>query len=134
MLDSGQVYSEVFSFTQEQVIRFAEVSGDHNPVHLDADYASKTAFKKPIVHGILGTSIFSKILGMNFPGEGTIYLKQEVNFKRPMYASTSYEAVLTVLEINRDKHQAVIETKVLDKETGKVIIDGQAQVMNKEKI
>lgn len=134
MLDLGQVYSEVFSFTQEQVIRFAEVSGDHNPVHLDSDYASKTAFKKPIIHGILGTSIFSKILGMNFPGEGTIYLKQEANFKRPMYAGTSYEAILTILEVNRDKHQAVIETKVIDKETGKVIIDGQAQVMNKEKI
>ncbi|MBO9701270.1 MAG: MaoC family dehydratase [Sporocytophaga sp.] len=134
MLDLGQVYSEVFSFTQEQVISFAEVSGDHNPVHLDSDYASKTAFKKPIIHGILGTSIFSKILGMNFPGEGTIYLKQEVNFKRPMYAGTSYEATLTVLEVNRDKHQAVIETKVIDKETGKIIIDGQAQIMNKEKI
>ncbi len=134
MLDLGQVYSEVFSFTQEQVIRFAEVSGDHNPVHLDADYASKTAFKKPIIHGILGISIFSKILGMNFPGEGTIYLKQDVNFKRPMYVGTSYEAILTVLEVNKDKHLAVIETKVIDKETGKVIIDGQAQVLNKEKI
>jgi acyl dehydratase len=134
MLDSGQVYSEVFSFTQEQVIKFAEVSGDHNPVHLDADYAATTAFKKPIIHGILGTSIFSKILGMHFPGEGTIYLKQEASFKRPMYVDVPYEARLTVLEVNKDKHQAVIETKVFDKETGKVIIDGQAHVMNKEKI
>ena len=51
-----------------------------------------------------------------------------------MYTGSAYEAVLTILEINKDKHQAVIETKVVDKETGKVIIDGHAHVMNKEKI
>ncbi|MFL5730355.1 MAG: MaoC family dehydratase, partial [Cytophagaceae bacterium] len=74
MIEQGQVYTESFSFTQEEVVRFAELTGDHNPIHLDPAYAANTLFKKPIMHGILGASVFSKVLGMQFPGEGTIYL------------------------------------------------------------
>ncbi|MGN6645039.1 MAG: MaoC family dehydratase [Cytophaga sp.] len=134
MLQIGDTYSEVFSYSQEQVIQFAELSGDKNPLHLDAEYAATTMFKKPIIHGILGASIMSKILGMKFPGEGTVYLKQEIDFKRPMYVDVQYEAQLKVLEINADKHTAVIETKIVDKETGKVNVLGNAHIMHKEKI
>ena len=134
MLQVGDTYSEVFSYTQEQVIAFAELSGDKNPLHLDAEYAATTMFKKPIIHGILGASIMSKILGMHFPGEGTVYLRQEIDFKRPMYVDTKYEALLTVISTNSDKHTAVVETKILDKETGKVNVLGNAHIMHKEKI
>jgi acyl dehydratase len=134
MLQIGDTYSEVFSYTQEQVKAFAELSGDKNPLHLDAEYAATTMFKKPIIHGILGASIMSKILGMHFPGEGTVYLSQEIDFKRPMFVDVQYEAQLNVLEINADKHTAVIETKIIDKETGKVNVLGKAQIMHKEKI
>jgi acyl dehydratase len=91
-------------------------------------------FKKPIIHGILGASVLSKILGMRFPGEGTVYLKQEIDFKRPMYVDVEYEAQLKVLEINTDKHTAIIETKIVDKESGKVNVLGAAQIMHKDKI
>jgi len=134
MLQVGDMYSEVFSYTQEQVITFAELSGDKNPLHLDAEYAATTMFKRPIIHGILGASVLSKILGMHFPGEGTIYLKQEIDFKRPMYVDVQYEAQLKVLETNTDKHIAIIETKIVDKETGKVNVLGNAHIMHKEKI
>lgn len=134
MLQVGDTYSEVFSYTQEQVKAFAELSGDKNPLHLDAEYAATTMFKKPIIHGILGASIMSKILGMHFPGEGTVYLKQEIDFKRPMYVDVQYEALLKVLEINADKHTAVIETKIVDKESGKVNVLGNAHVMHKTKL
>ena len=134
MLQVGDTYSEVFFYTQEQVIAFAELSGDKNPLHLDAEYAATTMFKKPIIHGILGASIMSKILGMHFPGEGTVYLRQEIDFKRPMYVDVQYEAQLKVLETNPDKHIAIVETKIVDKETGKVNVLGQAQIMHKEKI
>ena len=134
MLQVGDSYSEVFSYTQEQVITFAELSGDKNPLHLDAAYAATTMFKKPIIHGILGASVLSKILGMHFPGEGTVYLKQEIDFKRPMYVDVQYEAQLKVLEINADKHTAVIETKIVDKDSGKVNVLGNAHIMHKEKI
>jgi len=134
MLQVDDTYSEFFSYTQEQVIAFAELSGDKNPLHLDAEYAATTMFKKPIIHGILGASIMSKILGMYFPGEGTVYLKQEIDFKRPMYVDVVYEAQLKVLETNTDKHIAIVETKIVDKETGKVNVLGNAHVMHKEKI
>lgn len=134
MLQVGDTYSEVFSYTQEQVKTFAELSGDKNPLHLDAEYAATTMFKKPIIHGILGASVLSKILGMHFPGEGTVYLKQEIDFKRPMYVEIQYEAQLKVLETNTDKHTAIIETKIVDKETGKVNVLGNAHIMHKEKI
>lgn len=133
-MEQGQQYTETFSFSQEDVKHFAQLSGDHNPLHLDADYAAKTMFGKPIIHGVLGASIFSKILGMHFPGEGTVYLKQEMNFKRPMYVGVQYQAILTVKEINKDKHLAVIETKVTEKETGKTNLIGEASIMNKERI
>ncbi|ABG58271.1 MaoC family dehydratase [Cytophaga hutchinsonii] len=134
MLKAGDSYSEVFSYTQEQVSIFAELSGDKNPLHLDAEYAATTMFKKPIIHGILGASILSKILGMHFPGEGTVYLKQEIDFKRPMYVDVQYEAQLKVVETNTDKHTAIIETKIVDKESGKVNVLGNAHIMHKEKI
>lgn len=134
MITQGETYHESFEFTQDDVIKFAELSGDKNPLHLDAEYASKTPFKKPVIHGVLGSSIFSKILGMKFPGEGTIYLKQELSFKRPMYVDTKYEAILTVKEIISEKHQALIETKIIEKESGKINAIGEAFVMNKDKI
>lgn len=134
MLQVGDSYSEIFSYTQEQVKVFAELSGDKNPLHLDAEYAATTMFKKPIIHGILGASVLSKILGMHFPGEGTVYLKQEIDFKRPMYVDVQYEAQLKVLETNADRHTAIIETKIVDKESGKVNVLGNAHIMHKEKI
>jgi acyl dehydratase len=134
MLELGQVYKEAFSFSQEDVNRFAELTGDTNPIHIDPSYAANTIFKKPIMHGILGASVLSKVLGTQFPGEGTVYLKQEMNFKRPMYVDHMYEAVMTVKEINKEKHIAIIETKIVEKESGKVNLIGDAQIMNKEKI
>jgi acyl dehydratase len=134
MLNKGDIYSEVFSYSQEDVIKFSELSGDKNPIHLDADYAASTMFKKPIIHGILGASVLSKILGMYFPGEGSIYMKQDIDFKRPMYVDTQYEALLTVVDINRDKHIAVIETKIIEKESGKTNLVGNAHIMHKEKV
>jgi acyl dehydratase len=134
MIENGQTYTHEFSFTQEEVNRFAEVTGDKNPVHIDADYAAKTMFKRPIMHGMLGASLFSKVFGVLFPGEGTIYLKQSLSFMRPMYVSTNYEAVFTVKEVIKDKNRAVIETLIKDKESGQVCTSGEATVMNVDKI
>jgi len=130
----GAIHRETFSFTQEDVNSFAQITGDKNPVHWDAAYAANTVYRKPIIHGVLGASVLSKVLGMEFPGEGTIYLKQEMNFKRPMYVDVVYEAIMTVKEVNVERHQAVIETKIVEKETGKVNLVGDAYIMNKEKI
>lgn len=133
MLEINQIYKHAFSFSQSEVDQFAAVTGDLNPVHLDAEYAAKTMFKRPIMHGMLGASLFSKVFGTLFPGEGTIYLKQSLTFMKPMYVDTPYEAVFTVKEILKDKHRAIIETTIIDS-TGTVCTTGEATVMNIERI
>ncbi|HET6993135.1 MAG TPA: MaoC family dehydratase [Bacteroidia bacterium] len=134
MIEQGSTYNHTFRFTQKEVELFAQVTGDKNPVHLDADYAAKTMFKRPIMHGFLGGSVFSKIFGTLFPGEGTIYLKQSMAFMRPMFVDTDYEVRMTVKEVVKEKHRATVETIIVDKNSGDVVINGEATVMNVERI
>jgi acyl dehydratase len=134
MIQVNETYSHKFSYSQQQVEEFARVTGDNNPVHTDAAYAATTMFKVPIMHGMLGAALFSKIFGTLFPGEGTIYLGQTLNFLRPMYAGKEYEAVFTVKEVMLDKNRAVVETKIIDPETQKTVTVGEATVMNVDKI
>lgn len=133
MIEVNQVFTHEFQFSQEEVSRFAEVTGDKNPVHTDAEYAAKTMFKRPIMHGMLGASLFSKVFGTLFPGEGTIYLKQTLNFLKPMYVDTAYDAVFTVKEVFKDKNRAIVETVIKDKD-GKLCTSGEATVMNVSQI
>lgn len=130
----GQIYNHDFKFSQEDVNRFAEATGDKNPVHIDPDYAAKTMFKRPIMHGMLSASLFSKVFGTLFPGEGTIYLKQSLSFLRPMYVDTDYEAIFTVKEIYPERNRALIETVIKDKATEVVCTTGEATVMHTDKI
>ncbi|HEY1041031.1 MAG TPA: MaoC family dehydratase [Bacteroidia bacterium] len=130
MIAKDQTYSHDFRFSQDEVNRFAEVTGDKNPVHTDADYAAKTMFKRPIMHGMLSASLFSKVFGTLFPGEGTIYLKQTLNFMKPMYVETDYVAEFVVKDVIKDKNRAVIETLIKDKSTNLVCTSGEAVVMN----
>ena len=129
----GAIYKHSFSFTQAQVNDFIKVTGDNNPLHWDEAYAAQTSFKKPIVHGFLGASIFSRVLGTIFPAEGTVYLSQQMKFLRPMYVGTTYEAVFTIQEIDLKKHRANIKTEVFNQETKKICIDGIAEVINEQK-
>jgi acyl dehydratase len=133
MIEINEVYTHSFQFSQEEVNQFAQVTGDKNPVHTDAAYAAKTMFKRPIMHGMLGASLFSKVFGTLFPGEGTIYLKQSLNFLKPMYVDTAYEAVFTVKEVIKDKNRAVIET-VIKNPDGLICTSGEAVVLNTDKI
>lgn len=132
MIQLGTVYRHKFSFSQEDVILFAKVSGDNNPLHLDAEFAATTSFKRPIIHGALASSVFSKIMGTEFPGFGSVYLKQSSEYKRPMFVDNEYEAVFTVTAINADKHIGEISTEIFDVQTGKKTTEGSAMIMNKE--
>jgi acyl dehydratase len=130
-MEQGQTYTHDFIYSQQQVDQFAALTGDNNPLHLDAAYAAKTPFRKPIIHGFLGGSIFSKVLGTLFPGEGSIYLKQTMEFVNPMFVDVPYEALFTVKEILPNSI-ALIETQVLDKASRTVMITGEALVRNKK--
>lgn len=133
-MKTGDVYEVEFSFSQEDVAAFAAVSGDYNPIHLDAEYAAQTPFKKPIIHGFLGGSVISRVMGTEFPGEGTIYLSQTMTFRRPMFAGEIYKAVFTVMEVDERRHRARIETTIVSLEDKKPTLTGEASVMNSLKI
>lgn len=128
------VHRYPFRFSQVDVIDFARVTGDNNPLHLDADFAATTPFKRPIIHGMLGASVFTKVLGTEFPGYGSVYLGQTLEFLRPMFVDTDYEATFTVKTINPDKHTAEILGEIRDLTTGKVTTRGTATLMHREKI
>jgi len=126
----GYAFEHPFEFSQSQVQQFAEVTGDHNPVHLDEKYAAATPFKRPIMHGFLSGSVFSKVFGTIYPGEGTIYLEQQMIFKRPMYAGQPYVAIFNITETNPEKGAMTVDCVVVDADK-KVCLQGLARLMNK---
>lgn len=119
------VYKVKFSI--EDVLKFSEVTGDNNPIHTDFDYASKTIFKKPIVHGFLVGSIFSRIFGTAYPGIGTIYLSQTMNFLSPVYLEEFYYAKILLIEVDNVKGRAKVETKIFNI-NGESILFGEAKL------
>ena len=132
-IEDGFQYKHEFSFSSDDVVGFAKVSGDANPIHLDEAYAAKTMFKQRIVHGFLGGSVFSKVFGTMVPGEGTIYLSQTMKFMGPMYIGEKYTAVFDFTSVDKVKHRAKVETKIIDKNNNPIIV-GEALVMNINRI
>lgn len=115
------------ALTQSEVIAFAQVSGDDNPVHLDESYASQTMFKRCIAHGMLTGSLISTIIGTQLPGNGSIYLSQSLRFKAPVMVGDLVEASVEITDLDRERKRIVLSCvcKVADK----VVLDGEARVM-----
>ncbi len=130
----NDTHSHAFRFSQADVDAFARVTGDNNPLHLDAEFAAQTPFKRPIIHGMLGASIFTKVLGTEFPGYGSVYLGQTLEFLRPMFVDTDYEVTFTVQAIDAEKHIANILGEIRDGQTKKITTKGVATLMHREKI
>lgn len=123
----GDKYEYKFNFQQSDVIKFAEASGDFNPIHLDSNFAENSIFGRTIIHGFLGGSVFSKVFGTLFPGEGTIYLKQDLNFLKPMFTNKEYIAIFEILEIFSVKNRATVSTLIVDI-NNEIIIRGEALI------
>ena len=116
------------TITKEDVQSFADVTGDHNPVHLDESFAQNTLFKKCIVHGMFSASLISKVIGTQLPGYGSIYLNQTLNFKRPVYLGDTITTVVSVKDIVLEKKTLILNTYCAN-QNGKVVLDGEATVM-----
>jgi len=111
----------------EDVQRFAEVVGDLNPIHLDVEFSEKSFFKGRIVHGAFLTGLISKILGMDFPGQGTVYISQNSVFKRPVFVDTTVHVEVKVTQVLAEQRRLVLDTNVLNAD-GKVCVAGSATV------
>ena len=127
-LTVGQSYEKSFVITAELIERFADVTGDHNPIHLDEDYAGRSIFKRRVAQGMLQAGLLSGILGCHFPGVGTIYLSQTLKFIKPVFIKDQITLRLKVLEIINEKNQVRLET-LFTNQKGEVVITGEALVM-----
>ena len=127
-LTVGQTYKTSFAVTAELIESFARVTGDHNPIHLDENYARQTVFKKRVAQGMLGAGLLSGVLGCQFPGTGTIYLSQTLTFLKPVFIDDELTLHLKVLEIINAKNRVRLETAFFNQKD-EAVITGEALVM-----
>lgn len=115
------------TITDADILMFAGVSGDTNPVHLNEEFALGTAFLGRIAHGMLTASLISTVLGTKLPGPGCIYLSQNLKFLAPVRAGDTVRAEATIRSIDRDKRRVVFDTAC--KVGSKVVLQGEAVTM-----
>jgi 3-hydroxybutyryl-CoA dehydratase len=121
-----QKFSLIRKFSKEDVIIFSELSGDKNPLHLNEEFASKSIFKKPICHGMMGTSLFSNLMGNYITG--AIYISQNVNFLKPIFIEEEIEATVEIKDFNKEKNILYLATYVKKIEKNQIAIDGEANI------
>ena len=126
-LTVGMTDSFTKTVTDKEIQMFADLSGDHNPVHLDEAFAQKTMFKGRIAHGMLSAGFISTALGTKLPGEGCIYMAQNLKFKAPVRIGDTVTATVTVTEVNLEKKRASLTT--ICKVGDTVVIEGDALMM-----
>ncbi len=126
-LSIGQSATFGKTISEADILMFAGVSGDTNPVHLDAEYAAETPFKERIAHGMLSAGLISAVLGTKLPGPGAVYVGQTLKFRAPVKIGDTVTARAEVIELEPSKRRVVLRTQCLIK--GKVVVDGEATVM-----
>ena len=113
--------------TEADLVMFAGVSGDTNPLHLDEEFASRTRFGGRIVHGMLTASLISTLIGTKLPGPGCIYISQDLRFRAPVRVGDTVETRATITEIDAPRRRVILKTECTVK--GQIVLDGVAKVM-----
>jgi 3-hydroxybutyryl-CoA dehydratase len=126
-LSVGQEASLSKTVTEADIAAFAEISGDKNPVHLDAQYAAGTMFKERIAHGMLSAAYISAVFGMKLPGPGAIYISQTLNFKAPVKIGDTVVTTVKVAELIPEKRRARFEC--VCSVNSKPVVQGEAVLM-----
>ena len=119
------------TISEADVVLFAGVSGDTNPLHLDAEYARKTRFGARIAHGILTAGLISTVIGTRLPGTGAVYLAQSLQFLKPVYLGDTVTATAVVREVrDRDDGSQVLTLEtVCVNQRGERVLEGEAKVL-----
>jgi 3-hydroxybutyryl-CoA dehydratase len=126
-LEVGQEASMSRVVSAADIVAYAALSGDYNPVHLDAEYAAKTIFKERIAHGILSAGYISAVFGMKLPGPGAIYISQTLFFKGPVKIDDRVETTVRLVELIPDKKRARFDCVCTV--AGKPVLTGEAVLM-----
>ena len=116
------------TITDEDIQAFADVSGDHNPLHLDDEYAATTRFGRRIAHGMLSASLISAVLGNELPGAGSVYLSQTLKFVKPVFPGDTVTARVTVTGVRDDKPIITLETVCVNQHN-EPVLKGEATVL-----
>src|SRR5215203_7467351 len=125
--DSAEITKTI---TEADVQAFAGVTGDHNPVHVDEEFAKTTRFGRTIAHGMLTASLISSVLANKLPGEGSVYLGQTLQFVAPVFPGDEITARVTVKEVREDKPVVKLETICVNQRE-EVVIRGEATVLSR---
>jgi 3-hydroxybutyryl-CoA dehydratase len=126
-LELGMEASFAKTVTAADILAFAEITGDWNPVHLDTEYAAKTVFGEPIAHGMLTAGYISAVFGSEMPGPGAIYVSQTLNFRAPVKIGDKVVARVRVMELYPAKHRARFDC--VCEVDGKTVLEGEAVLM-----
>lgn len=127
--DSAEITKTI---EQADIDAFAKVTGDHNPVHVDEEFAKTTRFGRRIAHGMLTASLISSVLANKLPGEGSVYLGQTLKFIAPVFPGDEITARVTVKEIREDKPILKLETICVN-QRDEIVIRGEATVLAADK-
>ena len=125
-LSLGMAETLTRTVSTDDVIQFAELTGDRNPIHLSEDFASQTVFKTRIAHGLYTASFISTVLGTRLPGPGVIYFSQTLNFRGPVRIGDTLNVTVTVAELLPERHRARLDCTCVV--AGEIVLDGEAWV------
>ena len=128
MLHLGDSFSVSRQITDDLVRRFAELSGDHNPIHLDEEFAKATRFGRRIAHGMLSGALISALIGNELSEQKIVYLSQTMRFAAPVFIGDIITATATVTNVRRDKPIVTLQT-VCTNQRGEATLDGEAVIM-----
>jgi len=121
--EPGQHVTFTKTFTEDDLRRFIEITGDVNPLHVDDEFAASTPFGRRVLHGMLTASIFSTMVGMLLPGIGAIYRSQTIRFLLPVHLDETVTAHFVVRSVDRAKHRLEIDAWI-ENEKGEHVIEG----------
>jgi len=124
----GDTWSTTREVTDELIREFAELSGDHNPIHLDEDFARSTRFGQRIAHGMLSAAFISAVLGNEFRGRKIVYLGQTMRFTAPTFIGDAITTTATITHIRQEKGIVSLSTECR-KQTGEITLSGEAKIM-----
>ncbi len=126
----NDVFRHQFSFTDDDVLAYAKISGDINPVHVTEEYGKNSMFGKCIVHGYYSISVFSKVYGTLLYPDGHILVDQWAKYIKPIFTDVKYTAVFTVSKLIPEKNRVTYKNEIFD-DSGELRITGEATLMNK---
>lgn len=121
----GQTATRSLTLTQRHVDMYAEMTGDRNPLHFDAEFAAKTKFGGLIVQGGLTTGLLNALVAMDMPGPGTVFLSHDFRFTGPVYIGDTITAIAEVLKVHPEKPVTQLQIEIT-RQTGESVLEGEA--------